>query len=110
MNTSTPAKVLVLLKASDTDHDFTCPDCNAYVGRLKGCEVADLTDAETYALTNLIKQKDQYFVGVPTRHNGREGGRTGTDYCRNKFYFYSVNQGLVRVGTVIKIEGPYATA
>lgn len=104
--TATPAKILVLLKASDNDSDFVCPDCQTYVARLKRCAVADLTDPETYAVSALLKQKEDYFSGVKVMHKGR----IGDGYCRNIFSFYAIDKGLVRAGTVIKIEGPYATA
>lgn len=91
--TATPPKILVLLKHSDTDHDFECPDCNAYVARLKGCEVADLTDPETYALAAVMKQKENDFLGIKLGHHGR----LGEDYCRRKFFFWDINQARVKI-------------
>lgn len=98
--------MIVLLKASDNDTDFECPQCHAYVARLKRCMVAPLTDPETYAVSAMLKQKETYYTGVKLPHKGR----AGAGYCRVLFSFYSVDQGLVRVGTIVKIEGPYAAA
>jgi predicted RNA-binding Zn-ribbon protein involved in translation (DUF1610 family) len=102
--TATSKKILVLLKSTDQDHDFSCPDCGAYVARLDGCDVADLTNPESYALTATIRQKDNDFLGVASNH----AGRLGQGYCRNKFYFWDINQGRVLVTTKVKIA--YAAA
>lgn len=108
MTESSTDKVLVLIQASDQDHDFVCPGCQSYVIRLKGAEVADLTDPETYALTNVISQREKdYFLGVPVSHNGRLG--TDKGFCRNKFYFWDIHQGLVRIQTQLRIVRAYAT-
>lgn len=106
MQVITQPKVLVLLKATDGDNDFVCPNCQAYVARLKGTNVADLNDPETYALTGLIGNKEKDFLGVGVSHHGRLGDK----YCRNKFYFWDIDQGLIRVTTMIKIARPYAAA
>ncbi len=100
-------KILVLIKAADGDHDFVCPNCNGYVIRLKGANVADLTDPETYALTSVMnKRQKDYFLGVPVSHNGRLGDDKG--FCRNKFYFWDIHQGLVRVQMQLRIVGTHA--
>jgi hypothetical protein len=96
---------LILLKATDLpDEDFLCPTCNAFVARLKGVEVADLTDPESYAVAGLIEHKGGDFLGVPLAHRGR----LGNGYCRRKFFFWDVNQGLVRVTPTVRIVRAYA--
>lgn len=92
-------KVLVLLRVSDLDFDFVCPDCGAYVAQLEGVEVAELTDPETYALAGVMANKDDDFLGVPIAHHGR----LGTGYCDRKYYFWDINGGRVAVTKVVTV-------
>lgn len=105
MAQTTHNETLILLKATDQpDSDFTCPTCTAFVVRLKGVEVADLTDPESYAVAGLIEHKQNDFLGAPIAHRGR----LGQGYCRRKFYFWDIGQGLVRITPTVRIVRAYA--
>lgn len=106
---TTHSETLVLIKSSTAeDSDFVCPNCEAFVARLKGVEVADPTDPETYALANVIRNRNKPFLGVPINHHGRLGD--DNHYCRRRFFFWDIGQGLVRVTPVVKIVRAYAAA
>lgn len=96
---------LVLLKVTNLpDGDFVCPTCDAFVVRLKGVEVADLTDPESYAVAGLIEHKTSDFLGVSVPHRGR----LGQGYCRRKFFFWDIGQGLVRITPTVRVVRAYA--
>jgi hypothetical protein len=93
-------KVLVLVKPGSTVTTLACPNCQALVAELALMDVADLTDPETYAVSQIMQHQD--YLGTPIPHHGRL-----TDgYCAKKFYVYDITGSPTKSVTRVR----YATA